>query len=368
MTLHRTRVAGLAVAASLMALSPGLATATTPHAPAPAPRVLTNKVVAPFNLALHRSRLYVADGGTSTVSRVKADGSLVTVASGPAGGEVAGVDVSRDGRYLAYSSTTHPAEEVNANGTVTVLGPYGSRQTVDVAAYEASVNPDHILQYGVKNPSTCVKDALTAAHVPVSYQGAVDSHPYSLAAYGRRAWLLADAAGNDLLRISRSGKISTVAVLPAQKAVVTAQAAAALHLPDCVVGVTYRFESVPTDVEVGHDGWLYVSTLAGGPGELGARSSVYRVNPRNGHATRLATGLAGATNLALGRHGEIYVAEFYAGTVAVLRHGRVTSRIALPGVVSVETDGGRLLAGTFAGGPDQPGTVVEISYGRVRDL
>ncbi|MCW2811273.1 MAG: hypothetical protein JWP61_1731 [Friedmanniella sp.] len=363
MILHPTRAAALAAAAALLALTPGLATAKTAHPPAP--RVITNKVVAPFNLALHDSRLYVADGGTATVSRVKSDGSLVTVAQGPAGGDVAGLDVSRDGRYLAYSSTEHPAEEVNANGAVTVLGPHHSSRKIDVAGYEAAANPDKINQYGVSNPSACVRDALTAMGAPVSYTGAVDSHPYSLAAYGHRSWLLADAGGNDLLSISRRGKVSTVAVLPAQPAVATAEAVAALKLPACVVGVTYRFEPVPTDVEVGHDGYLYVTTLAGGPAEFGPRSSVYRVNPRNGHLKLLITGLAGATNLALGRDGEIYVAEFYAGKVAVIRHGKVASRIDLPGVVSVESSHGRLLAGTFAGGPDQPGTIVEIRHGRV---
>ena len=39
-------------------------------------------------------------------------------------------------------------------------------------------------------------------------------------------------------------------------------AAAAFGLPDCVVGVTYAFESVPTDVEVGPDGQLKIETRA----------------------------------------------------------------------------------------------------------
>ncbi len=63
---------------------------------------------------------------------------------------------------------------------------------------------------------------------------------------------------------------------------VTKESAAALELPDCVVGVTYAFEPVPTDVEVGKDGYLYVTTLPGGPESpaLGARGS-------SGRSTRI---------------------------------------------------------------------------------
>ena len=93
-----------------------------------------------------------------------------------------------------------------------------------------------------------------------------------------------------------------VAVLPAQAPlVVSAEAAAANQLPDCVVGSTFIAEPVPTDVEIAGDGSLYVSTLPGGPEDpsLGARGSVYKVNPFTGRTTQIATGLAGAMNLAI---------------------------------------------------------------------
>src|SRR4029450_3789544 len=91
--------------------------------------------------------------------------------------------------------------------------------------------------------------------------------------------------------------IRTLAVLPSQPLKITEDIAHAQGLPDCVIGVTYRFEAVPTDVEVGRDGYLYVTTLPGGPEDpsLGARGKVYRVNPRNGHIKLVATGFAGGT-------------------------------------------------------------------------
>ncbi len=102
--------------------------------------------------------------------------------------------------------------------------------------------------------------------------------------YGKRSWIVADAGGNDLLKVNRHGKVSTIAVLPAQPLRSPPRLRQHSDCPTALVGLTYKFEAVPTDVEVGRDGYLYVTTLAGGPESpvLGARSSVYRVNPRNG--------------------------------------------------------------------------------------
>ena len=160
-----------------------------------------------------------------------------------------------------------------------------------------------------------------------------------------------------------------MAVLPAQPLVITEAISAAAGMEGKCVGVTYNFESVPTDVEVGRDGWLYVTTLAGGPESpaFGARSSVYRVNPRNGQVKLVATGLAGATNLAL-HNGKIYVAEFFAGRISVIKNGQPKPYLTLPGVVSMESGSGRhpsLYAGTF-GSDTGPGTIVKINKGTRR--
>jgi hypothetical protein len=57
--------------------------------------------------------------------------------------------------------------------------------------------------------------------------------------------------------------------------------------------------------------------------------------------------LRGATNLALGKRGEIYVAELFGGRISVIKNGKVTLYVTLPGALSVETDRkGTLWAGT----------------------
>lgn len=358
MSARRVTIAALG-AAALMVATPMAASARPPAAaPAATPKVLTAKVVAPFNLAVRGNRLLVADGGTSTLSRVLADGSLKLVAPGPGnGGEVAGVAISRDRRYVAYTTTEHSAPEVNAKGTLHILGPGGSTLTVDMARYEATRNPDKTRTYGTTSTDPCVTAAIAkATGLPATYRGQVDSHPYSVTAYGKSSWVVADAAGNDLLKVSARGRISTMAVLPVQRLLITKTVAAGLQLPDCTVGTSYRFEAVPTDVETSGR-FLYVTTLPGGP-EVGSRGSVYRVNPRNGHATRVATGFSGATNLAVYRH-KIYVSEFYAGQISTVSKGAPKLYRKLPGVVSVESGRGHLYAGTFAG-EKTPGTVVRL--------
>lgn len=350
--------AAIATASSMLVAAPAQAHGSTPD---PTTTVLTTAVAAPFNLDVRGGQVLVADGGLGKVARIGSDGTLTTLVADAPG--TSGVARSRGS--LAYTTTKGGQAGITASG-VTILGPGGRTVEADTLAYETKYNPDGAVHYGVTNPSQCVTDALTAVGFPVDYTGHIDSHAYSLAAY-RGGFVLADAGANALLRISRTGAISTLAVLPAQPSVITAAQATALGLPDCVAGTTYAFEAVPTDVEVGHDGYLYVTVLPGGPEGpvLGARGKVYRVNPWTGALTQVASGFAGATNLAIA-DGRIYVAELFGGRISVVRHGKVTPFLDLPGVVSVEAGpGGRLYAGTL--GDEQshaPGTVVRIDTAR----
>ena len=99
---------------------------------------------------------------------------------------------------------------------------------------------------------------------------------------------------------------------------------------------------------------------------LGARGKLYRVNPWTGRAKVVADGFLGATNLALGRHGRLYVAELFGGIITKVKHGRKSTFVTLPGVVAVESGpDGSLWAGTL-GNQDPPasGTIVKIDNGR----
>jgi len=332
----------------------------------PTVTVLSTDVSAPLQLASGRGRVYVADSGRSTVTVLGQSQPLVV---GPRPGEIAGVAVA--GGSLAYTSTDYrtgaTALTVRRDGRPPVVS--------DLSGFEAAHNPDSTVSYGVPDsaPAACKAQADQTGNdgPPASYTGVVDSHPYAVASLGGGSWVVADAAGNDLLRVDRSGRVSLLAVLPPQPLTFTPGQAEALGAPACA-GVTYAFEAVPTDVEVGPDGMLYVTTLPGGPEGpvLGARGSVYRVDPDSGATSRIATGFAGATNLAFGRGGRIYVAELFAGRISTVVAGGPQPFVSLPGVVSVQdAPDGTLYAGTLPADPEDPagsGTVVRVDPGSGR--
>jgi hypothetical protein len=355
----RTWVVAGALGTALLLVPANLAAAKSPAPPGPV--VKSSALAAPFNLAFTRSGVLVADGGLNLVGKLASNGQITPIATGQPGAS----GVAEAGGTLAFTTTvTKPETFENTASGLNLWSRNGKHKYVDTLAYETANNPDSVNAYGVANPSQCVSDALAAAQFPVSYTGQVDSHAYSVAAY-KGDWIVADAGANALLRVNRKGSVRTIAVLPPQPAKITAEAAAALGLPDCVVGVTYAFEPVPTDVEVGRDGYLYVTTLPGGPESavLGARGALWKINPRNGKARQLAGGFLGATNLALGSHGKVYVAEFYAGRISVVKRSGKATFLTLPGVVAVETDRrGQLWAATLGSqDPAVPGTLVKVS-------
>lgn len=361
--MRRLVIPSLAATAALALLVPATAYAHTHSKPQSGPVVVSDQLAAPFNLSVHHGRVLFADGGMNLVGMVKSDGSTRTLFADQPG--ASGIDVGWGG--LAYTTTVTDFETfTNTESGLNIVGPWGKKVYADTHAYEVANNPDQVNHYGIDNPSQCVIDAFTAAQFPYDYNGEVDSHAYSVASYGSK-WIVADAGANVLFKVDRRGNISTLTVLPPQPVEITAEMAAGLGMPDCVAGVTYAFEPVPTDVEVGRDGYLYVTTLPGGPEgpELGARGSVYRVNPRNGHYQLVATGFLGATNLALGSRGEIYVAELFGGQISVVKKGHRSTFASLPGVVAVETGShGDVWAATMGNeDPPAPGTIVRYYSG-----
>lgn len=188
----------------------------------------------------------------------------------------------------------------------------------DLAAYESMANPDQVNSYGfVDLPQSCLDQFDPAAPTgPASYSGQIDTHPYASLPL-KDAVYVADAGANAILRVGYDGTVSTAAVLPASDPImVTPEIAAGVGFPACSAGYGYRFEPVPTDVEQGGDGWLYVTSLPGGPEDasLGARGAVYRFQPATAEVQFVAGGFVGATDLAVSkRTGVIAVTELFGG-------------------------------------------------------
>lgn len=221
------------------------------------------------------------------------------------------------------------------------------RRIADLGDFEATENPDGDVTYGAPTLSEdCVDQWPTGDEVlqPV-YDGLVDSHPYGTAAAGRPAYV-ADAGGNTILRVRRSGAVKTVAVLPPIPVEITADIAEAHGLPDCSVGHDYLFEPVPTDVEVGPDGLLYVASLPGGPEDGTVPGSVFTVDPETGAVAQVATGLVSATGLDVAPNGDVYVSELFAGRITLVPAGggEPSTFAEAPLPAAIEFKGGKLYA------------------------
>jgi sugar lactone lactonase YvrE len=343
MAKHATRrraVALTAVIGLTMTVGAPVATADE-HGPF---EEVAGGLTSPLGLAIGQDgTVYVAEafaGNLTSFSLRSPDRRqvLTSVAGG-----TSGVDATGKGNVY-YTAATEDGTTLNRvlpNGRSTVVA--------DLGTYEATFNPDQDQEYGFLEGSigeACRAELPDFLQEP--YTGIVDSNPYAVAIDGGST-LVADAAGNTIVRVAANGRISTVAVLPAIDQTITQDIIDELagneefpvELPDCVLGATYAGEFVPTDVEIGPDGYLYVSSLPGIP-EGAGEASVWRVDPRTGAATQVADGFSGAVDLAVARDGTIYVAELFGNRISVLSSsGAVltTYDAFMPGAIEVARDG-----------------------------
>lgn len=311
---------GILAAGSLPAVADSSPSAATL---AKAPVTVASHLAGPLTFAVgDGGKLYVGQSFSGALTLIKSGRPSVNLVSAP-GVDIAAVSTRHSSVTWAQSVFNKDREVVSA--VIKHRTKKGSiRQIANTLAYERRVNPDGKKKYGFRGLSPACTALIPQFLRP--YTGRIDSHPYG-SVTSRSATYVADAGANALLKIDHRGRVSTVAVLPSKTVRITAAAAAANKLNPCVVGHDYVLESVPTDVEIGPNGKLYVSTLPGGAedGSMGANGSVYRVNPKNGAVNRVATGFAGATNIAITPTGKIYVAELFGDRVSsISRNGKVT--------------------------------------------
>lgn len=346
---------GLTVAAAL-ALGAGVATVTPAaqassggrpharhmahHAPAPAIHrgVLASGLFTPLSAAVAEDgTAYVTSSFAGQILKVRPGAAPTVAYSDPDGYEIEGL--STDGRTLTFL-VTHPGAEQgeNLDSWVKQLAPDGTVRTLaDLHDYEAATNPDQGTTYGFRDSDPTCDANWPAEMGPASYPGHVDSHPYaSVTSHG--VTYVADAGANAIFAVSPRGHVSTVATLPAAAHTLTADDAAGLGLDPCFAGRTYYFEGVPTDVELGPDGRLVVTSLPGGPegDQLGARGSVYSVDVRSGRTRQFADGFLGATGVAVSPSGTLYVAEMFGNQVTRISHGHRSTLASPPTPGAVE--------------------------------
>lgn len=285
--------------------------------------------------------------------------------------EIVGVSLGPGGVYYIetdYAAGTSHVHRVGPRGDV-------SQVSDNLFAHEMTNNPDGGVTYGFTGlGDSCAEElaAFEAEHAgmlpPLSeYPGIIDSHGYQTSVHGGDIYV-ADAASNAVLEVDgRTGAISTLAVTPATPVIfdaevhATVEAGTGMEIPECLVGATFVPEPVPTDVEVGKDGMLYVSTLEGWMGEMLPLSSVYRVDPSTGASTWVAGGMHGATGLdLLGR--DIVVAEMFGFQVSVVPHGSSSAQplFAAHSPADVEAHGNVVYATTGTFDEENGGSVVRL--------
>lgn len=309
-------ISATAATAAVVLAAVAVASPATAAAPPPiriSQTTLATGLTTPLSLDVSSDGVaYVTQNFAGVLTRVNPDKSASIVASAP-GQEISAVS-SRGGTvYYAQLALDHSNAFL-----MSVTGQGAPVQVADLWSHENGTNPDAVNTYGfVDLPQACADQFDPASPLgPATYTGIVDTHPYASVATSAGVYV-ADAGANAIFKAGYNGAVSTVAVLPpTAPVVVSAELAAEAGFPACVAGASYRFEGVPTDVEVGPDGWLYVTSLPGGPEDasLGMRGSVVKVNPTNGQVVTVATGFVGPTNLAVSQKtGAIFVTELFGG-------------------------------------------------------
>jgi hypothetical protein len=314
MRLRRSAAALSVTALAGLGLAAPTANASTPSNPAATLQVVASGLNAPHGLAIGRNGdIYVAEVGngkaganckngteaacmnlSGSIARITPGGKVKTLVTGlpeigqpgnaPGAAGVAAVWTTK--RYIwaiiqnnAINAKTG-RETYGPKGRLLgdlVRAPIGGGKATEVASlgpYEAKHNPDHGEGKGPGDP-------------------AINSDPYDVIAFhGGEA--VADAAGNDVLWVSPSGHISTLAVLPLIKE--KGQHGTVLGQP------------VPTSLAVGPEGDLYIGELGGGAGSDVGDVNVYRLLP-NGHLQVYARHLTMIGGIAFDHAGRLLVLE-----------------------------------------------------------
>ncbi len=225
----------------------------------------------------------------SGLSSVSSGASGEDQATGPA--EAADIDGRLQVLFQDSTMTRRTGAEIFGNdgdelGDLDAFTATGHVTVADFGAFEAAHDPDH------------------GAGTDVRYgeDEAIASDPYSFVAY-RGGEVICDAAANDVLEVSRTGKVSVLAVLPT----IRERAGAGTFGSRQRKAIEARAQAVPTAVAVGPDGALYVGELGGSPFRTGT-SDIFRIVP--GHrATVWARGFTAIEDMAFDSAGRLDVLE-----------------------------------------------------------
>lgn len=331
------------------------------------PVQLADGLVGPLHISAgSHGSVTVSEEFAGRLTRIASDGTKKVLYEA-ADWDIAGNTQWHGSTYFLESQGAGPGDQRDLLGHIRIIDDDGDQRTLgDFAALEKDDNADGKNLYGFRGlPAGCA--ALLPPEMPATYRGEVDSHPYAIAVTEHTIYV-ADAGANSVVSVdAESGNTKTIAVLPPRPYKITAEVAASNGLPDCVVGTIYDFEAVPTDVAVGPGGWLYVTSLPGGPEDpaLGARGAIFKVNPDDDDVKLVADGIMSPTGLVIDDYGEMYVASLFGeGILKIDREsGEQTVVLAAGLTADVALRGHRLYATANALGPNGQVLYLELDHG-----
>lgn len=362
---HAAAVLAGGVAVSLMAASPAATGVQAAGDPATDPVARTVATVS------GPRGLDIGPGGTLLVSRANGSFGLV-----PRSGENRGT-FTRLGRVPA--GFLAPALDMNRRGQIFVLttaGEPGARGAATLYRWTAEEGRTKLADIGAYQQTDV--DPFDLEDNPT------ESNPYGVAALKNGGALVADAAGNDLLRVSPNGAITTVATVMPR----TVRVPRGLGEDAPPAGTRLPSEAVITSVTVGRDGSFYIGELRGFPATPGT-SQLWRVDPsaegavcnpkrpNAGQCTRVADDLTSVVGLQSGPKGQIVVAELSKrgwlmaesgdpaagiGAVVVISRDRAVRRevargeVMMPGDVAVDRRGRIFVTAPIFG----PGKILRV--------
>ncbi|MGO2541463.1 MAG: ScyD/ScyE family protein [Specibacter sp.] len=330
----KSRIAALAAACTFaMILSAGPALAHSDnnsghghHQPSPVTEV-ASQLVSPLKVAFGpRGSFLVAESFAGQLTSISAKGVKTTVVSAP-GQEIAGVSYQdRTTYYFNNDQGTgpEPGGALLPARLMQIDHRGNTRQITDLADFEAANDPDGSTVYGVRDAAP---ECLASAPYMQSL-GELYSHPYSSAPANNGVYV-GDAGANAILFVNKRGNVKLVKAVPAEAitidaALVAVAAEAGMVVPECMMGLKYYAQAVPTDIEVSGQ-WLYYTVLPGVPGESLGVGKAYRVNLHSGKTQLLAQNLSAPTGIAVDRNNNVYVAQLMSDGVSQIKHGKVSS-------------------------------------------
>lgn len=227
------------------------------------------------------------------------------------GSPINGLESIGQGKFYA----TGGALDLAVGAAVFHASKGGARLVGDIEEFETVNDPDATVGPAWKNP---------ACEASGGFSAGPQSNPYHLARLSGGTVLVADAAGNTLLRVKMNGEVDLTAVFTPP----TEDGSGSINPADWIVlfavpGLTCYVQPVPTSVAVGPDGSIYVGELTGvAPANFAGLpapglSRVWRIAPGaedvvcpSADCQVVLSGLTSVIDLALGPDGELYVLEY----------------------------------------------------------